>query len=142
MSRPNYYGLVLDINKDDEERLLLKVLTPEATIDFVNVFIKRFSEDALSKINKYNTIVMYHNHSKIHHPAIKLNVSFLSMFDDIKNYSLGYLIGIPTNNDNLINLKSYINDLLALDMLLKNLKTLNLFHRCLWFDKFACNSKI
>ena len=37
MYRPSYYGLVLDINKDDEERLLLKVLTPEASIDFVNV---------------------------------------------------------------------------------------------------------
>lgn len=142
MSRPNYYGLVLDIDKEDNERFLLKVLTSEATIDFVNVFIKRFSDEELSKINKYSTIVMYHNHSKIHHPAIKLNVQFLSTFDDIKDYSLGYLIGIPTNDDNLVNLNSYVSDLSELDVLLKNLKALNLFHRCLWFDKFACNSKI
>lgn len=85
---------------------------------------------------------MYYTHSKIHHPAIKLNALFLSTFDDIKDYALGKLIGIPTNDDNLINLNSYVNDLSALDMLLKNLKALNLFHRCLWFNKFACNSKL
>ena len=141
MCRPSYYGLVLDINKDDEERLLLKVLTPEAIIDFVDVFIKRFSEEELLKITKYNTIVMYHNHSKIHHPAIELNVEYLSTFDDIKDYAVGKLIGIPTNDDNLINLNNYVDDLSCINNLIKNINELSLFYKCLWFDKFACSSK-
>ena len=142
MNRPNYYGLVIGVKKENEEQLLLKVLTEDALIDFANVHINNFTKDELSKICLCNTIVLYNNVSKINHPVIKLNVPFLSTFDDIKDYSLGYLIGIPTNDDNLINLNSYVNDLSALDVLLKNLKALNLFHRCLWFDKFACNFKI
>ena len=142
MSRLDYYGLVLDIKADNGDQLLLKVLTPDAIIDFVEVNLKRFTKEEISKISIYNTIVLYNNLSKINHPAIKLNVPFLSMFDDIKNYSLGYLIQIPTNDNNLINLNSYVDDLSFLGMLLKNLKKLDLFYRCLWFDKFACGSKM
>ena len=142
MSRLDYYGLVLDIKADNGDQLLLKVLTPDAIIDFVEVNLKRFTKEEISKISIYNTIVLYNNLSKINHPVIKLNVPFLSMFDDIKNYSLGYLIQIPTNDNNLINLNSYVDDLSFLGMLLKNLKKLDLFYRCLWFDKFACGSKM
>lgn len=142
MSRLDYYGLVLDIKADNGDQLLLKVLTPDAIIDFVEVNLKRFTKEEISKISIYNTIVLYNNLSKINHPAIKLNVPFLSTFDDIKNYSLGYLIQIPTNDNNLINLNSYVDDLSFLGMLLKNLKKLDLFYRCLWFDKFACGSKM
>ena len=142
MSRLDYYGLVLDIKADNGDQLLLKVLTPDAIIDFVEVNLKRFTKEEISKISIYNTIVLYNNLSKINHPAIKLNVLFLSTFDDIKNYSLGYLIQIPTNDNNLINLNSYVDDLSFLGMLLKNLKKLDLFYRCLWFDKFACGSKM
>lgn len=142
MSRLDYYGLVLEVKTINNEQLLLKVLTPDAIIDFVEVNLKRFTKEEISKISIYNTIVLYNNLSKINHPAIKLNVLFLSTFDDIKNYSLGYLIQIPTNDDNLINLNSYVDDLSFLGMLLKNLKKLDLFYRCLWFDKFACGSKM
>ena len=142
MSRLDYYGLVLEVKTINNEQLLLKVLTPDAIIDFVEVNLKRFTKEEISKISIYNTIVLYNNLSKINHPAIKLNVLFLSTFDDIKNYSLGYLIQIPTNDNNLINLNSYVDDLSFLGMLLKNLKKLDLFYRCLWFDKFACGSKM
>ena len=142
MSRLDYYGLVLEVKTINNEQLLLKVLTPDAIIDFVEVNLKRFTKEEISKISIYNTIVLYNNLSKINHPVIKLNVPFLSMFDDIKNYSLGYFIQIPTNDNNLINLNSYVDDLSFLGMLLKNLKKLDLFYRCLWFDKFACGSKM
>ena len=142
MSRLDYYGLVLEVKTINNEQLLLKVLTPNAIIDFVEVNLKRFTKEEISTISIYNTIVLYNNLSKINHPAIRLNVSFLSTFDDIKNYSLGYLIQIPTNDDNLINLNSYVDDLSFFGMLLKNLKKLDLFYRCLWFDKFACGSKM